>query len=238
MSYSDNIEGPYTEYDKGTLRLENTNCKTHIASPDVHIDDDRKQIVMYYHGDTIDEQKTFVSFSKDGLNFKDSGNECGSFYFRVFKYKNKLYSISKNKNTDSVISVANNWEDKFKPLFNFLENSRHTSVFIEDDDLYIFYSSIGDCPESIKMIQIKLSENIDDWDVIHMEEILKPEREYEGSYFPLNPSLPGSSTLRYGRGVNEVRDPYVYVEDDNIYLFYSLAGEMGIGLSKLRRIKK
>ena len=238
MAYSDKIDGPYTEYKNGVINLDQTICKSHIASPDVHIDNDKKQIVMYYHGDTTDEQRTFISYSNDGLSFTDTGIDCGPFYFRVFKYKDKLYSVAKNKKIDSVILESDNWEGEFKPLFNFLEKSRHTSVFLEDDDLYIFYSLIGDTPESIRMIQLKLDTDINNWDVIHMEKILKPELKYEGSEYPIIPSMPGSSTLRYGGGVNEVRDPYIYVENKNIYLLYTLAGELGIGLAKIDRIDK
>ena len=44
LAYSDNVEGPYKIYNNGTLKLNQTNCRTHIASPDIHIDNENKKI--------------------------------------------------------------------------------------------------------------------------------------------------------------------------------------------------
>ena len=38
LAYADRLEGPWKIHEPGTLRLEETACKGHIASPDVHID--------------------------------------------------------------------------------------------------------------------------------------------------------------------------------------------------------
>tara|TARA_R110000824_G_scaffold144739_3_gene312786 strand:+ start:799 stop:2319 length:1521 start_codon:yes stop_codon:yes gene_type:complete len=234
MAYSDNVEGPYTIYEKGTLQLSVTTCKTHIASPDVHIDEDSKRIVMYYHGDIDDGQKSFISWSRDGLDFETTDKVLGEFYFRVFRYNDKFYSVAKNKNIDGIIYESDDWDGEFKPLFNLLPNIRHTAVYIKDNMLFLFYSIIGDRPESILMIKI----NLDTWDVISIENILKPQTEYEGGNLPLMKSMPGSSTLRYGGPVNELRDPYVYSEDEKLYMLYSLAGECGIGLSQIYNVGK
>ena len=50
---------------------------------------------MYYHGVTNDVNRpngqcSFVSFSKNGLDFNSNSGILGMFYFRVFKYKNKF----------------------------------------------------------------------------------------------------------------------------------------------------
>ena len=54
LAYADDLEGPWTVYDPGTLRLTDTNCNDisqmswaankHIASPDVHIHAGTRQI--------------------------------------------------------------------------------------------------------------------------------------------------------------------------------------------------
>ena len=46
---------------------------------------------MYYHGDLENGQKSFLAKSTDGLNFKTENKVLGEFYFRVFKYKDKVY---------------------------------------------------------------------------------------------------------------------------------------------------
>ena len=95
--------------------------------------------------------------------------------------------------------------------------------------LFLFYSLIGDKPESILLTRI----NLDNWEPLTTQPVLQPRTEYEGAHLPVMKSMPGSSTLRYGGPVNELRDPCVYEEDGNLYLLYSLAGEYGIGLAQL-----
>jgi len=234
LAYSDNLEGSYKIYEPGTLKLEETSCDNHIASPDVHIDDKNKRIIMYYHGDVVEGQKTFISFSKNGLDFTSNSRILGKFYFRVFRYEDKFYAIAKNGNIDGVIYESNEWDGEFKPMFNLIPNIRHSAVYVRNDNLYLFYSVIGEAPESIYVCKI----NMKIWKVIYNEMVIKPLKDYEGVNESVIPSMPGSSTLRYGKPANELRDPYVYEEDSNLYLFYSLAGECGIGLTKLYNLER
>jgi hypothetical protein len=42
----------------------------HIASPDVHVDAERRQIVMYFHGlDGVGHQVSRVAISQNGIDF-------------------------------------------------------------------------------------------------------------------------------------------------------------------------
>ena len=50
LAYADDLFGPYTLYEPGTLQLAETPFTGHIASPDVHIDDVNRELVMVYHG--------------------------------------------------------------------------------------------------------------------------------------------------------------------------------------------
>ena len=229
MAYSDNVCGPYTIYENGTLQLNETTCKTHIASPDVHVDKKSGRIAMYYHGDTDNGQKTFISWSIDGIKFLNNVVPKGEFYFRVFIYKDKFYAMAKNKNVDGIIYESGDWDGKFKPVYNLIPNIRHAAVYVEKNILFLFYSCIGDSPESILMTKI----NLDSWETLSAQIVLQPRTKYEGAHLPAMTSMPGSSTLRYGGPVNELRDPCIYKESDNLYLLYSLAGECGIGLAQL-----
>ncbi len=231
LAYSDNLMGPYSIYRDGCLNISQTNCKSHIASPDVHIDGDK--ILMYYHGDLEDGQKSFLSTSVDGINFKTDNKVLGEFYFRVFKYKDKVYSIAKNKNEDSVIYQSDSYDGEFKRIFNILPNSRHTAVYLKDDYLYIFYTVVKDAPESIYYCKLKLSENVEDWKVISNNRLTIPQYRYEGGGSQIIPSNFGSATLRYGNiPLNELRDPCIF-EDDDLYLLYTFSGEAGIAIGKL-----
>ena len=229
MAYSDNIEGPWTLYSKGTLQLSDTSCGNHIASPDVHIDEENKRIVMYYHGDTKDGQKTFVSFSDDGLNFNSIDKPKGKFYFRVFRYNNKFYSIAKNDNENAVVYKSDTWDGEFEPIFNLINKIRHSAVYVKNDVLYLFYTLVGEVREKIYLTKIKLQDDHSKWEPISVQMIMKPERDYEGNNLTKVPSNFGSVYEK----VNQLRDPCVYEEDDKLYLLYSTAGESGIGLSRL-----
>ena len=59
--------------------------------------------------------------------------------------------------------------------------------------------------------------------------VLKPEFDWEGASAPVEPSVRSTA---YGQ-VNQLRDPALYVEDDQVYLFYAVAGESGIALARV-----
>lgn len=82
LAYADQLEGPWKIYEPGTLRLEEASgCKGHIASPDVQVDEARKEIRMYFHGPAkaAPGQKTFVAVSPDGIRFKAAEDIPGIF---------------------------------------------------------------------------------------------------------------------------------------------------------------
>ena len=66
LAYADKLEGPWSIYQPGTLKLaEAPGCTGHIASPDMHVDEARKQIRMYFHGPARGNggQKSFVAIA-------------------------------------------------------------------------------------------------------------------------------------------------------------------------------
>ncbi|MGC8862982.1 MAG: hypothetical protein ACP5R5_09450 [Armatimonadota bacterium] len=72
LAYAADLRGPWHIYRTGTLRLDQTVCRGHIASPDVHVDPERREIVMYFHGCIDEGQRTFLATSRDGLEFRAS----------------------------------------------------------------------------------------------------------------------------------------------------------------------
>ena len=219
MAYSDNLEGPWTLHQPGTLQLEDTFCKGHIASPDVHIEND--QIVMYYHGDIDDGQYTLKATSKDGIKFTTDNNKLGLFYFRVFDYLGETYAIAKNRNVNGILYKKEN--NSFEPSFHLIDNIRHSAVYVDGDILYIIYSKVGEAPESLYICVIK------DWEVISNYKFKEPEYDWEGSQQP-------KTNSRFGMAlgfVNELRDPCIFKEDEDLYLLYSYGGESGIAIGKL-----
>src|SRR5262245_5088911 len=98
LAYADRLEGPWSIYKAGTLKLEEVEAAGgyekkggHIASPDVHADHDKKEIRMYFHG-KLGPSGTWghssgVALSRDGLHFKPFPRNIGEPYFRVFQWE-------------------------------------------------------------------------------------------------------------------------------------------------------
>jgi len=280
MAWSESLLGPYTLYKSGTgygvgsrgvldlgtddkIELGNgITVHKHIASPDVHVDDSNKQIIMYFHGPTVEPggQRTFVAFSANGLSFQDSilPVVLGGSYFKVFEYKDILYSVDNRADIYKGGSKDDPWLippghdymdmlwtqnpvdpfqvdlDKDPALAGTDVQIRHVGVHVEEDTLWVFYSRIGDSPERIMLSSIRLDDReFDDWDPSYPPlEILSPEYEWEGSNLPIKPSNGGSSKEH----VHQLRDPDVFEDiDGSLYLLYTGAGENGIGIASLER---
>ncbi|MDP6039972.1 MAG: hypothetical protein QGG64_15580, partial [Candidatus Latescibacteria bacterium] len=110
-----------------------------------------------------------------------------------------------------------------------LYRMRHPALHLRDHELDIYYSNVGDTPERIKRTTIDLRSDWTEWRGSAPEEILRTENDYEGLDLPDEPSTGGSSHIR----VHQVRDPYLYTENDRKYLVYSTAGETGLGIAEL-----
>ena len=101
LAYADRVSGPWKIHEPGTLRLvQAPRCNDHIASPDVHVDSVRREILMYFHCPAgspgrvdIGQQKTFLAVSRDGLHFSSDTVPLGPAYFRVFRRGEDYYAV-------------------------------------------------------------------------------------------------------------------------------------------------
>ena len=199
----------------------------HIASPDVHIDNKNREIIMYYHGlEKFGFQLTRVATSKDGINFVAYKNIVARPYFRRFEYKNKFYGISMPGVFYEEVDSIDNFKE-IKTLFD--GNMRHSSVLVIEDTLYVFFTKVGDIPEKILFSKINLSQKSDKWAPSEPKEVTRPEFDWEGANLPLQKSARSSINMP----VNQLRDPFIFKEKENVYMFYAVKGESGIAISKL-----
>jgi hypothetical protein len=203
--------------------------KPHIASPDVMVLEDKKEIRMYYHGMLEDSnQMSRVAVSDDGINFKSRPELLSSPYLRMFRYKGKFYGMSMpglfNRSEDGLT----NFEVRPKLLFGF--DMRHCALKLIGDTLYVFWSKVGDSPERILCSTVDIgNQDWNKWKASRTVEVLRPEKTYEGSELPVRPSMRGEVT----RTVNQLRDPAIFEEDGRTYLLYSCAGENSIAVAEL-----
>lgn len=228
LAYADRLQGPWHIYAPGTLQLSQTPCKDHIASPDVHVDHQARQIRMYYHGPiNRQEQKSFVALSDNGIDFISGSEALGLSYFRVFEYKGWHYALGMPgvfyRSQDGLAGFEQG------PTL-FTPNMRHSALKLDKDQLWVFYTNAFDCPESILCVSIDLRPDWHDWQTSPPMLVLQPETEYEGGHLPLEASERGF----IDHPVRQLRDPCIYQEDGKTYLLYAVAGERGIAIAEIK----
>ncbi|EMR73272.1 hypothetical protein MCGE09_00398 [Thaumarchaeota archaeon SCGC AB-539-E09] len=199
----------------------------HIASPDVHVDDENTRIIMYFHGlESFSNQQTRVATSRDGINFEARPEILGRNYWRVFSHDGYTYALAMPGQLYRSREPLTGFEEG--PLL-FNSDMRHSALLKMDDTLHVFWTQVGHVPERILLSTINLSGDWWSWRETDAKEVLRPETDWEGVDAPLEPSV---RSVAYGH-VNQLRDPAIYVEDDDVYLLYAVAGESGIAIVRL-----
>lgn len=240
LAYADNLHGPWSIYEPGVLPLETVPAfYAHLASPDVHVD--ANQLRMYLHGVVPPQtnwQKTILATSTDGLHW-DAGSEYVAWsYLRVFAWRGTYYGIEVEGNLYRSEDGVTGWEmrddvlvpdapidDEFGPR---MADIRHCALLVRGDTLVIFYSRKKDAPERILAATVRLTDDWREWTASAPIDVLAPEMDYEGAGHPNTPSVKGSGT-----GLRQLRDPAIFEEDGQLYLFYTIAGEEAIALAEL-----
>lgn len=199
----------------------------HIASPDVHVDHANRRIVMYFHGLTgVGEQASRVALSPDGIGFSTRPEIVGRTYMRAFAHGGMTYALAMpgviSRSADGLAGFAEG-----PTLFN--PNMRHAALLRRSATLHVFWTQVGDVPESILHSTIDLSGDWMGWRDTPARVVLQPEHPWEGADAPLVPSVRSTA---YGH-VNQLRDPAIFEEDGLVYLLYAVAGESGIALARV-----
>jgi len=246
LAYADHIQGPWTVYEPGTLRLEDTVCNDikessyanyrHVASPDVHIDEDAREILMYFHcpvymggpkhEDDSYRQVTLLATSVDGLTFTAGSEPLGNSYFRVFREGGFVYALG----MPGVIYRSVDGRSGFArgPTL-FGHDMRHAAVKVDGDRLRVLYTNVGQNPERILYTEVDLRHDWMSWREGESLDLLAPETDWEGAGEPAVASERG-----FVMGpARQLRDPAIFEEDGRSWLLYSVAGEAGIALAEI-----
>jgi hypothetical protein len=201
---------------------------THIASPDVHVDEANRRIVMYYHGLVgYSDQQSRVALSPDGLSFTPRPELLGPSYFRVFAHGGATYAVVMPgflyRSADGLSGFERGPDLFGDPL------QRHTALLHRGDALWVFWTRVGDVPERILVSKVDLLGDWQAWRAGPAEELMRPETEWEGAALPPGPSYRGA----INQPVNQLRDPCIFEEDGRTWLLYAVAGESGIAVAEL-----
>ncbi len=245
LAYADELTGPWTMYEPGTLQIEQSHFPTscppcldesnnstgpgaypHVASPDVHISHETRQIIMYVHGRDIGPQVTRVATSRNGIDFDGHPEILGRPYFRAFQHDNFTYALA----MPGVMYRSRTGLTDFEEgpnLFN--PDMRHSALLKRGNQLFVFWTERNDAPERIYVSHIDLSTEWKTWTHSKPVEVLRAEFPWEGSDLPVEPSRGGAINVP----VNQIRDPAIYEEDGRVYLLYAVAGERGISLAEV-----
>jgi hypothetical protein len=265
LAYADAITGPWKIYEPGVLPVTATafyrpppdppenleNFYTHVASPEIHVDDANRRLVLWFHGWWTDgtmwpvgepaarawaRQHGYAQFTQsadsgDGVHFTVHPAITKSSYLRVFQHGGDFYSMSRLglllRSRDPFASFetgANAFRDG-----PYAHRVRHVAVLRRDLTLYVFFTGIGDAPERVMMSTIDLTADWKAWKASAPIELLRPEAPYECPTLPNEPSEAGDI-----KGpARQLRDPGIFEENGRTYLFYSICGEQGLAAASL-----
>lgn len=260
LAYADALSGPWRIYEPGVLHARDTafyrpqpdpsgpraDFYTHVASPEVFVDLDRRRLVMWVHGwwtngerwpDTLPAarawarergygQFTQAAESSDGVHFSVRPAVTRTSYLRVFQRNGDFYGVSRlgvvSRASDPLASFTSGTS-----LFrdgSYANRVRHVAVMPRNDRLLVFFTAIGDAPERVMLSSVDLSGDWRAWRASAPVEILRPETLYECVDLPNAPSEGGD----IDEPARQIRDPFVFQENGRAYLFYSTCGEQGI----------
>lgn len=232
LAYADRLEGPWKIHKPGALQLAESHFTDHVASPDVVVDEERRQIRLYYHGLSTGEraQHTRVALSKDGLAFTAVKEPVGrgTAYWRVFRREGFWYALAMPgklyRSKDGITPF-----EEGPQLFPPQPTQVHNAVLVRKDRLSVFYTRAGDSPERILYSEVPLTEDWRAWKPTAPEECLTPKKSWEGADLPVTPARIGA----LDKPSHALRDPAVYLEGDKVYLLYAVAGESGIAIAEV-----
>jgi len=261
MAYANDLAGPWTIYEPGVLDVKDSAFYrpqpdppgasvyfyTHVASPEVVVDEAHKRLVMLVHGWFTDGKRwpddpkeaarwaqengygqyTQTAVSADGLNFMTQpGITVRTSYSRLFRWRDTWYDMGRL----GVLGRANDLLARFEAGPNPFDGGswagkvRHVSPMVRGNTLYVFFSGIGDAPERILLSTIALTSDWSTWRASPPVEVLRPMAAYECTDIAVTPSKAGEAE----GPEHALRDPGLIEDKGHVILFYSYCGEQGI----------
>ena len=260
LAYADAVAGPWKIYEPGVVPVAETafyrpqpdppdgpvdQFYTHVASPEIYVDEARQRLVLWTHGWWTDGQRwplglaearawarqngygqfTQSSESTDGLHFALRPAITKVSYLRVFPLDGYLYGMARLgqllRSTDPLAA----FEIGANPFDGgpYAERVRHVATLLRGRTLFVFFTGIGDAPERLMLSTIDLAVDWKSWKASPPVELLRPEAPYECPGLPNVPSAAGEIE----GPARQLRDPAIFEEAGKTYLFYSICGEQG-----------
>ena len=109
--------------------------ENHLASPDVHVDNENRRIILYFHsgsstffnGNEMSGQFTWVATSPYGLDFNNRIEpvRLAPSYVRTFEHGNELYAFDNSASPKRALDANNPWE----PPSNYYSGSTLSNLW-------------------------------------------------------------------------------------------------------------
>lgn len=265
FAYADAVTGPWKIHEPGVVHVRDTamfrpqpdpretleDFYTHVASPEILIDHDRKRFLMWFHGwwtngerwpgDPAEarawaqnrgySQFTQVAESADGIRFEARPAITRAPYLRVFRRGDYYYGVSRLGRVSRATDPLDSFELGPNPFRDgpYAGRIRHVALMPRGDTLHVFFTAIGDSPERVMWSTIDLTGEWNAWRASAAVEILRPAAPYECTNLPEAPSEAGDIAV----AARQIRDPFIFEEAGSTYLFYAVCGEQGIAAARL-----
>jgi len=265
LAYADAIEGPWQIHEPGVMPVRDTalfrpqpdppenleNFYTHVASPEIEIDHERRRLVLWFHGWWTEgkmwpvgetaarawarangySQFTQSATSNDGLHFAAQPPITRTSYLRVWRRDGALFGMGRLGQLWRSTDALSAFEPGPNPFRGgaYANRVRHVALVQRGSLMYVFFTAIGDAPERILMSTISQSGDWSTWTLSAPVEVLQPEAPYECPTLPNAPSEAGDVKVP----VRQLRDPAIFEENGRTLLFYSFCGEQGIAAAEL-----
>jgi hypothetical protein len=224
---------------------------THVASPEIFIDEKRKKILMWFHGWWTDRkqwpptsiearawarqngfgQYTQSAVSDDGVRFDVQPAITKTSYLRTFQLDGYFYAMARLGQLLRSKDPLGGFEIGPNPFKDtpYSGRVRHVATLLRGRKLLVFFSGIGDAPERILLSTIDLTLDWQTWKASVPVEVLRPRAPYECPNLPLAPSAVGEIE----GPAQQLRDPAVFEENGRVFLFYTICGEQGIAAAEI-----
>jgi hypothetical protein len=261
LAYADSVRGPWKVYEPGVLKVSKTAffrpqpdpvnspefAYTHVASPEIYVDNAHKKILMWVHGMWTEGQRwpeapvearqflqshgyaqyTQSAESTDGLNFEMRPAITKQSYLRVFKRGGQFYGMARLGQMLRAKDPSSSFDLGPNPFRGgpYANRVRHVALLPRESAIEVFFSAIGDAPEKILHTAILMTGDWSQWRATSYEDVLTPQAKYECPEMLEAPSEAGEI---YGPA-KQLRDPALFLEGGKVYLFYTVCGEQGVG---------
>jgi hypothetical protein len=183
LAYANSLHGPWKVYEPGVLNVSETafyrpqpdpdaeiyGVYTHVASPEVYVDDANKRLIMWVHGQFSDGKKwpedpqEGTLAAPERLYAKHAGHGIDRWAPLQVAACNHRRSLSAGLRTQRRVlwnrasRPAGSLSDPLKslrrpepvPRHAYNNQVRHVALFKDGDTLHVFLSVIGAAPEKI-----------------------------------------------------------------------------------------